>query len=76
MHTGLIVQVIEATDVRLLHTGPTYGKKEEILVAMKGSKNDQDGVSENIVELVETSAIPVATPSAPDDCVWVEWDLP
>ncbi|KAF8071933.1 hypothetical protein FPV67DRAFT_907308 [Lyophyllum atratum] len=73
--TGVIVQVIEGADIRLLHAGPTYGDGDDILVAMRGSKDDKDGTSEKILELAETSAIPVATPIGPTPSVWDEWDM-
>ncbi|GLB40420.1 putative CNH domain containing protein [Lyophyllum shimeji] len=72
---GVIVQVIEGADIRLLHAGPTYGEDEDILMAMRGSKDDKDGTSENIVELAGTSAIPTPTPIARTPSVWDEWDM-
>ncbi|KAF5382217.1 hypothetical protein D9615_004363 [Tricholomella constricta] len=67
--TGVIVQVIEGADIRLLHASP------DILVAMRGSKDDKDGTSEKIVQLTETSALPAATPIAAVPSVWDEWDM-
>jgi len=73
--TGRIVQVIEGTNIRLLHAGgPTYGEDEAILVAMKGTKDDEDGTSERIVELLQTSLISSA-PAAPMLALWDEWDM-
>ena len=54
INTGRLVQVIEGTDQRLLHCGQEEDARNSILIAMKGSKDDQDGVSDKITELVET----------------------
>ncbi|KAG6842316.1 hypothetical protein C0991_010604 [Blastosporella zonata] len=70
--TGVIVQVIEGKSIRLLHAGRG---SEEILVAMRGGKDDQDGTSEQIVELVETSDLTVSTPVSAVPAVWDEWDM-
>ncbi|KAG6909050.1 hypothetical protein DXG01_002202 [Tephrocybe rancida] len=76
INTGSIVQVIEGEDIRLLHAGRG---KEEALVAMRGSKDDKDGASEKIVELVETAELTIATPmsavAASGPSVWDEWDM-
>ena len=75
LSTGRIVQVIEGTNIRLLHAGgPTYGEDEAILVAMKGTKDDKNGTSERIVELLQTSPIS-STPAAPVPALWDEWDI-
>ncbi|EEB91417.1 hypothetical protein MPER_10224, partial [Moniliophthora perniciosa FA553] len=76
--TGRLVQVIEGQDIRLLYSGPEANSAETILVAMRGEKNDQDGVTEKIVELKETKEISIgsATPiSAIPASVWEEWDM-
>ncbi|TFK40376.1 hypothetical protein BDQ12DRAFT_680852 [Crucibulum laeve] len=74
--TGRIVQVIEGQDIRLLHAGPTGSSTDPILVAMKGSKDDKDGVSDKIVELTETSEITARTPSsAVSGALWDDWDM-
>ncbi|KAH7884721.1 hypothetical protein F5I97DRAFT_1929559 [Phlebopus sp. FC_14] len=78
IQTGRLEQVIEGTDIRLLlhtpsaHAGP-------LLVAMRGEKNDEDGTSERIVELVKTAEITPVTPVpggfvAPES-IWDEWDM-
>ncbi|KAF8149926.1 hypothetical protein B0H34DRAFT_731762 [Crassisporium funariophilum] len=74
--TGRIVQVIEGRDIRLLYSGPYMSKDDPVLVAMRGGKNDKDGVSEKIVELTETEEITVRTPgSATVSSIWDEWDM-
>lgn len=77
--TGLIVQVIEGVDIRLLHVSPLY-YDDTILVAMRGGKDDMDGTSDKIVELVETSEYGVTTPvqptpNTPISGIWDEWDM-
>jgi len=79
--TGRIVQVIEGTDIRLLHAIPTHGEDDTILVAMKGSKDDKRGMTDKIVELVETSEYTATTPASPATAVtavpamWDGWDM-
>ncbi|KIJ14322.1 hypothetical protein PAXINDRAFT_163479 [Paxillus involutus ATCC 200175] len=77
VQTGLLEQVIEAVDIRLLlHTpslrGPLY-------IAMRGQKDDEDGVSDRIVELTETAEITATTPASgsftPVEGMWDEWDM-
>ena len=67
--------MIEGVDIRLLVTAPpAHGP---LLVAMRGSKDDEEGMSDRIVELVETAAITTKTPGAfkAADGLWDEWDL-
>ncbi|KAG5650366.1 hypothetical protein H0H81_012481, partial [Sphagnurus paluster] len=74
--TGLIVQVMEGADIRLIHKSPYKDKNDDILVAMRGSKDDKDGVSETIVRLTETSAIQPPTPVVANyPSAWDEWDM-
>lgn len=75
VQTGLLKQVIEGVDVRLLvppSTGPLF-------VAMRGNRDDDDGLSDRIVELVETVEIIPKTPSAgpfkAPEGMWEEWDM-
>ena len=76
VNTGRLVQVFEGVDIRLLH----YGSKETndtIIMAMKGDKDDNDGVSDKLVELIETTALqttPSAARSIPEN-LWDEWDM-
>ncbi|KAJ7603752.1 hypothetical protein DFH06DRAFT_1256028 [Mycena polygramma] len=70
--TGLLVQVIEGADIRLL-----YAADDSILVAMRGEHDDESGVSEKIVELQETAEIAApqtASVQAPA-MQWDEWDM-
>lgn len=74
--TGLLRQVIEGVDVRLLIQGPL--SDGPLFVAMRGQKDDEDGLSDRIVELVETEEITPNTPTAGHlstvDGIWDEWD--
>jgi hypothetical protein len=79
--TGVIVQVIEGTDIRLLHASPSYGDDDTVLIAMRGDKMDKDGTSDKIIELVETTEYGVTsptiqtTPSTAIPAMWDEWDM-
>ncbi|KAJ7126987.1 hypothetical protein C8R44DRAFT_780128 [Mycena epipterygia] len=69
--TGLLVQVIEGQDIRLLHSSD-----DAILVAMRGEKDDEAGVSEKIVDLRETAEIVgPRTASVQPPAMWDEWDM-
>ncbi|KAF8547962.1 hypothetical protein OG21DRAFT_1423939 [Imleria badia] len=75
--TGLLKQVIEAVDIRLLIQAPlSHGP---LFVAMRGQKDDEDGLSDRIVELVETAEItpktPIAGPFKSAEGMWDEWDM-
>ena len=76
VNTGRLVQVLEGPDIRLLH----YGSKETsdtIIIAMRGDKDDNDGVSDKLVELIETTALgrtPSTARSIPEN-LWDEWDM-
>ncbi|KAJ7650251.1 hypothetical protein FB45DRAFT_887431, partial [Roridomyces roridus] len=73
--TGLLVQVIEGYDIRLLHSSEAH-----ILVAMRGGRDDEAGTSERIVDLQETAEIagpPTAAPVEHHQSFnrWDEWDM-
>jgi hypothetical protein len=69
--TGLLVQVIEGQDIRLLHSSD-----DAILVAMRGGLDDEAGASEKIVDLKETSEIVgPRTASVQPPAMWDEWDM-
>ena len=76
--TGRLDQVIEGFDIRLLlHTNlKSHSSDDTLLVAMRGEKDDKDGVSDKIIELVQTSEI-AQTPmtSTPVEGLWDEWDM-
>ncbi|KAF8968138.1 hypothetical protein BDZ97DRAFT_1916355 [Flammula alnicola] len=72
--TGRIVQVIEGQDIRLLYSGPYVSKEDPVLIAMRGGKDDKDGVSDKIMELIETEEISTMAPIATTTSVWDEWD--
>ncbi|KAH0833307.1 hypothetical protein J3R83DRAFT_12372 [Lanmaoa asiatica] len=75
--TGLLKQVIEAIDIRLLIQAPLL--PGSLFVAMRGHKDDEDGLSDQIVELVETAEItpktPIAGPFTATEGMWDEWDM-
>jgi len=75
--TGRIVQVIEGEDMRLMYSGPYTKKENPILVAMRGSKDDENGQSEKIVELLETEEINLVSPSSAvfSSVLWDDWDI-
>lgn len=75
--TGRVVQVIEGHDIKLLYSGPYSTKDDLVLVAMRGRKDDKEGVSERIAELVQTEEISVMSPAVttPSASVWDEWDM-
>src|SRR6266511_2102579 len=73
--TGRIVQVVEGRDIRLLYSGPYTTKDDPVLVVMQGGKSDQEGQSEEILALVETEEINVASPTLTTASVWDEWDI-
>lgn len=74
--TGRLDQVIEGMDIRLLYTPSSRAVPP--LVAWRGEKNDEDGLSEQILELIDTTELTPATPAsgsfAPPD-IWDERDM-
>ncbi|KAJ7066963.1 hypothetical protein C8F01DRAFT_1119758 [Mycena amicta] len=68
--TGLLEQVIEGQDIRLVHSSD-----DAILVAMRGKHDDEGGVSERIVDLRETTEISVPQVAMPVPSMWDEWDM-
>ncbi|KAI6102089.1 hypothetical protein F5141DRAFT_1241795 [Pisolithus sp. B1] len=76
VQSGRLDQVIEGTDIRLLYTPNVRSALP--LVAWRGAKDDEDGLSEQIVELIDTAVITPVTPVSgtivPLD-VWDEWDM-
>jgi hypothetical protein len=76
--TGRLAQVLEGDDIRLLHTGlGACGEgRDEFLIAMRGARDDREGASEKIVELLQTAELdltPSSSHTAPG--VWDEWDM-
>lgn len=67
--TGRLLQVIEGKEIRLMQAA----RKEEgpILVVRRGEVNDQNGISDQLVELVPTA--PLDLHSVEADFVWEEW---
>lgn len=72
--TGRLVQVIEGTDLRLLHC-EHKDDSDTILIAKKGGKDDKDGVSDQITELVETVEITTPSTTRVAENFWDEWDM-
>ncbi|KAJ7227194.1 hypothetical protein GGX14DRAFT_418522 [Mycena pura] len=69
--TGLLVQVIEGQDIRLLHS-----TNDVILVAMRGGHDDEEGMSDKIVDLQETTeVVGPRTATMPVPAMWDEWDM-
>lgn len=71
--TGRLVQVLEGRDFRLVQSETG----SPLLVAMRGKKDDKQGMSDELVELVETA--PFETSRAQGnpgvvDTLWGEWD--
>jgi hypothetical protein len=72
--SGKLVQVVEASDVRLLHSGLT--EEDMLVAAMTGEADDKSGLSEKVLELVQTSAIDDTQESAMRvQQHWDEWDM-
>jgi len=66
--------VIEAGDVRLLHSGLT--EEDMLVAAMTGEVDDKSGLSEKVLELVQTTAIDDSQESAVRvQEHWDEWDM-
>ena len=71
--SGRLVQVIEGDHVRLLHSGLT--EMDMLVAGMTGDVEDASGLSEKLVELVQTTAIEVAAPIVRAEQLWDEWDM-
>jgi len=71
--SGGLVQVIEGNDVRLLHSGLT--ETDMLVAGMTGDVEDASGLSEKLVELVQTTAIDVRAPIVRTEQLWDEWDM-
>lgn len=73
----MLKQVIEGVDIRLLIQMPLT--RGPLFVAMRGNKDNEDGLSDRIVELVETEEITPKTPTAGSfkavEGLWDEWDM-
>jgi hypothetical protein len=68
VNTGRLDQVIEANDIRLLHSGPLASKGSMIMAVMAGKQEDGNGVTEKIVELQATASIshrPISSSTTP-----------
>jgi hypothetical protein len=75
VNTGRLVQVLEGSDVRLLHAGRRAAPASAgVLCAMRGAREDRDGTSERVLELLQTAEID-AVQDAKTQAVWDEWDM-
>ncbi|KAF8575974.1 hypothetical protein K439DRAFT_1419330 [Ramaria rubella] len=76
--TGRLVQVLEGKDIRLLQSQPGY----PLLIAMRGKKDDKKGMSDELIELVETAPLHTRGgrrsgsrhDSSGSGPLWDEWD--
>ncbi|KAJ7593119.1 hypothetical protein C8J56DRAFT_930435 [Mycena floridula] len=74
--TGRLVQTIEGNDLRLLYSPSNAATSDNrILVAMRGDRDQKDGNSDKIVELIETSEIPATAAPVSAAALWDEWDM-
>jgi len=74
--TTQLVQIIEGKDIRLAHGGPPFFGP--LMFAMRGEKDDNRGLSDKLVELIETAPIPetpvTSTLHDHHDTLWEEWE--
>ena len=74
--TGRLVQVIDGRDIRLLNLGIL--PNTPVLMAKKGKKNDTEGQSDDLFELLQTTDLTVNnhndSPTTRED-LFDEWDL-
>jgi len=71
--SGKLIQVIEGGDVRLVHAGLT--EEDMLVAAMTGDVEDENGLSEKILELVPTAAIDAQDVMGRVERHWDEWDV-
>jgi RHO1 GDP-GTP exchange protein 1/2 len=71
--SGKLVQVIEGEDVRLVHSGLT--EDDMLVAAMKGDIEDENGLSEKVLELVPTAAIDTQELAGRVEQYWDEWEV-
>ena len=70
--SGQLVQVIEGENVRFLHCGLT--ESDMLVAGMTGDVHDASGLSEKLVELLQTTAIDAEAPMVRPEQVWGEWE--
>jgi hypothetical protein len=70
--TGRLLQVIEGMEIRLLQSLPKG--QGPILIAMRGSKDDDKGLSDQLIELIPTVALESPTTNE-NDLIWDEWGV-
>lgn len=73
MASGKLVQVVEGEDVRLVHSGLT--EEGMLVAAMTGDVEDENGLSEKVLELVPTAAIDAQELVGRVEQYWDEWDV-
>ena len=73
--SGLLEQVISGQDIRMLSAGIFPGAP--LLLVRRGKKNDMEGQSEEILELIETTELPLTrsndSPTTRED-LFQEWE--
>ena len=70
--TGRLLQVIEGKELRLMQALPK--DQGPILVARHGKANDQNGMSDQLVELVPTAPLNLR-PAEDDGFGWEAWSM-
>ncbi|EKM58279.1 uncharacterized protein PHACADRAFT_140069, partial [Phanerochaete carnosa HHB-10118-sp] len=68
--TGKLVQVIEGSDIRLVHAS-----ERGIFVAMHGDDKGGGGPNDRLVELIETADLTAQQQTSNVPGVWDEWDM-
>ncbi|KAF8312518.1 hypothetical protein DL93DRAFT_2229023 [Clavulina sp. PMI_390] len=73
--TGRLLQVLEGKDIRLLQGLPKLSNQPPpIIIARRGEKNNEAGMSDQLIELVPTA--PLEIPSMDDSgIIWDEWGV-
>ena len=71
--SGKLVRVIEGVDVRLMHSGLT--EEDMLVAAMTGDIEDENGLSEKVLELMPTAAIDAQQLVGRVEQYWDEWDV-
>ncbi len=71
--SGKLVQVIEGENVRLMYSGLT--EEDMLVAAVRGDIEDENGLSEKVLELVPTAAIDAQNLVGPVEQYWDEWDV-
>jgi len=68
--TGQLLHIIQGNEIRLVQNGPLGSGP--MLFARRGQKDDTEGLSDELLELLET--LPVVAPPIDTSILWEEWD--